>query len=108
MEILYCYDIEVRLSREDDDDSELNSLVLKRPFYDFFIISHDNKALIVWNGFDKFSRLISTYFYLYMASFLLAGPNNQDFFFFVDILFEAIFFVSMLLEFITDFKTGNQ
>ena len=61
MEILYCYDIESGLSREDDDDSELSTLVLKRPFYDFFIISHDNKALMVWNGFDKFSGFDSLF-----------------------------------------------
>ena len=107
MEVLYCYDIDSGLICMNDDDSELNTLIFQRPFYDYFIISHESKALMVWNGFDKLARLISSYFYLYMASFLLAGPNYNDFYFYVDIFFEAIFLISMLLEFITDFKTGS-
>ena len=63
---------------------------------------------MVWNGFDRLACLLSSYFYLYMASFLLAGPSKYDFFFNVDIFFEAIFSVSILLCFITELKIGNQ
>jgi hypothetical protein len=60
--------------------------------------------LVAWNAFNKVACLISSYFYLYMASFLMQGPSKGDMFFMIDIVFESIFVVSMLLEFLTDYK----
>ena len=55
MEILYCFDLESGLVQQNDDAESNTLILLDRPFYDFIIISNDNKALIVWNGFDKLS-----------------------------------------------------
>ena len=108
MEILYCYDLEHGMIQDENDNEKQDLIPVDTPFYDFIIISSDNKILMMWHGFVKLVCLISSYFYLYMASYLLAGPSHFDLFFNIDITFEAIFLVAMLLEFITDFKTGSQ
>jgi len=85
-----------------------NMISFDRPFYDFFIISHQNRILQLWNLFIKFTCLMSSYLYLYMASFMSTHPMPGDTLYLFDIMFEAIFVLAMIQEFITDFEDTSQ
>jgi hypothetical protein len=85
-------------------DNKISIISLDRPFYDYLIISHQNRILQIWNLFIKFACLISSYLYLYMASFMSTHPEPGDTLYIFDIMFEAIFVIAMMQEFITDFE----
>ena len=85
-----------------------NMISFDKPFYDFFIISHQNRILQLWNLFIKFACLMSSYLYLYMGSFMSTHPVLGDTLFLFDIMFEVVFVIAMMQEFITDFEDITQ
>ena len=80
-------------------DDELNEI--EKPFTDILIISQQNKFLVFWNVITIVSSLISSYFYIYMAAFVspIPGDNLYD----LDLFFEFIFAISMILEFFKEY-----
>lgn len=65
------------------------------------IISRDNKGLFIWNGIHIVACLVSSYMYAFLAAF---HEKEGALFNEIIIAFEIIFFISMCLNFITDYK----
>lgn len=89
-----------------DQDSEEDYQVEEGNFTQYLVISHTNKVVYVWNVLYVLSCLTSCYFYAFMAAF--EKPDPGSWLFILDWSFEGIFLVSLLLNFITDYKEdGN-
>ena len=70
---------------------------LNTPFYDIFIISNENKYLMLFNNLNKLACLISAHIYLYMAAYLSDNPKPNDILYNMDIYFEIFFAFSMAI-----------
>lgn len=81
---------------DDDDD------ISKKSFTELIILKHDNKFLAFWSVLNIFSCLTSSYFYAYISAFGVpeVGSTLSNIVF----TYEIIFFIKMLLEFITEYK----
>lgn len=89
-----------------DQDSEEDYQVEEGNFAQYLVISHNNKVVYLWNVLYVLSCLTSCYFYAFMAAF--EKPKPGSWLFILDWSFEGIFLVSLLLNFITDYKEdGN-
>ena len=70
-----------------------------------FIISHQNYILLTWNFIVLLSCIFSSYVYLYMASYMTGeGETEKGFFFYFNWIFEGIFLMAIITEFLTDFE----
>lgn len=72
---------------------------------EFLIFSEKHVAYQVFHIFVSFLSLISSYFYLYLASFRMIN-NVQDFAFFMDAshAIESVFMLSMILKFFKSYS----
>ena len=66
-----------------------------------FIIHHENQTLAIFNVVDITCCLISSYVYAWIAFFGNDSPTNAPFF--MTIIFEIIFSLSIILKFMTTF-----
>lgn len=71
-------------------------------FMDFFIISYDSPLLIVWRVIHTLACLVSCYFYAWVTAFGVPERNTSAEY--VDISFQCLFLLSLLLEFITAYR----
>ena len=64
------------------------------------LIDHDGSFYKIWKAFHVLCCLSSSFMYGYLSCFRNVSPE----FYTLDIMFESIFLISMIIEFIT----GNQ
>lgn len=80
----------------------------RRNFMDHFIISYDSTYLIVWRVVHTLACLCSCYLYAWLTAF--GVPSSGSPARYVDVAFEALFLLSLLLEFLTSYRpqSGDQ
>jgi len=84
----------------DGEYEEENSGIAK-----YLIINSRGYLSAVWGGIDLICCLTSSYFYAWIGCF---GNKEDSWFRLVDIIFETIFTISILVRFTTDFiPEGN-
>ena len=70
---------------------------------DRFVISIDNKAIIVWNILIIFLQVFTSYMYMYFAAFRLRKRDNEDdhwaLTYHITIGIELIFLIELILNF---------
>jgi hypothetical protein len=78
----------------------------KKNFIDMISIPEDNRVYMVWRSFNVFCCLTSSYFYAYMAAF--ENPATGSFLGRLNFIYECIFTVSMLIQFLVEFTPPGQ
>ena len=68
------------------------------------LIDHNGYFYKWWKAFHVLCCLSSSFMYGYLSCFRNVSPV----FYTLDIMFESIFVISMIIEFITDFKERNE
>ena len=91
---------------EVDGDSEYEE---DTNFASKFIISRDDRAVKLLEFTVSALYLISGYFYGYLAAFRYSDfTDDANFYFFLTLVFESVFLVHMLLQFLTDYKVEGK
>ena len=88
------------------DDGNLLKPDFNTPFLEQIIISHESIWYQAWYQIYVFSCLTSSYFYAFMAAF--ENPKQGSFLYIMDNIFEFIFYISFILNFIVDYQPPDQ
>ena len=91
----FHYDGSLLDGAPENDDYE------KMSAFDPIIISYKNKLYTLWFTLEIFCCFISPYLYAYLAAF--QNPHSGDVLFNILYSFEAIFLVSILLNFLLEY-----
>ena len=68
------------------------------------IISENGNFMVIWNMANIVLSIVSSYTFIWLAAFgELSHQEDGNFTYYLNMLFEVFFFVSMMLRFITDF-----
>lgn len=97
-------DFRASLVREDKDPAleEDGDDISKKSITQLIILKHDNKFLEFWSFLNIFSCLTSSYFYAYISAF--GVPEVGSVLSVIVFTYEIIFFIKMMLCFITEYK----
>lgn len=69
---------------------------------DYVIFSSNGVFIVIWRAIHTISCLLSCYFYVYLSAFGLHAFGDDGRI--LDFVFEGIFVISMILEFLTAYK----
>ena len=78
----------------------------EKSFSSMIIVCVDSKFYAIYKGVNLFCCLTSSYFYAYMAAFEEPGPGS--FLFTINWTYEAIFIISMIICFLTEFHKDGE
>ena len=97
---------EQRSKEEPDSNVDLKESFQKKPFSELIIIRQNNRYYLYWRTINTLCCLTSSYFYAYMAAFKEAAEDvhltN------LNLSFETIFLISMVLQFLVEYKEIGQ
>ena len=78
----------------------------KKSILDLISIPEDNKVYLYWRSLNIFCCLTSSYFYAFMAAF--EDPAEGSFLYVINIIYEIIFLISILIQFLVEFTPPGQ
>jgi phosphatidylglycerophosphate synthase len=90
----------VGLEGEDEDDHSGEEVSI----ISLIIITEKSKVLRVWYFGYIVCCLLSSYFYVYVAAFQHNESENKYWWLEAELYFEGIFLISIILNFLTDYK----
>lgn len=98
-----------------EDISRLQQMAnLPFQIWKYFIMAENSALSILWNFVDIFSCIFSSYFYAYLAAFGMKDPsqgsdgNDDAVFSTIEMVYESIFILSILKQFLTEYTPDGE